>query len=173
MFASYQNQTAAPLTLKFDNARGFYIAITGNNVPDRVPDLFINRKYKNNKAMFTCDTLDLRKMNAKLIDSVTEISILSDRAVTSMIADIREHIGLLYDICECIAMLEMLTTFAQVSSKHNYVRRRCGDTIAIRNGRHPIYNAEDFVPNDAYATEAARFQIVTGINMSGKCSLKY
>ena len=45
------------------------------------------------------------------------------------------------------------------------------DTLAIEAGRHPIKEKimqTKFVPNDIYATQQTRFQIITGCNMSGK-----
>ncbi|KAH8633842.1 hypothetical protein IG631_12478 [Alternaria alternata] len=48
---------------------------------------------------------------------------------------------------------------------------RLTDTLAIEAGRHPIKEKimqGKFVPNDVYATQQTRFQIVTGCNMSGK-----
>jgi DNA mismatch repair protein MSH4 len=45
------------------------------------------------------------------------------------------------------------------------------DTLAIEAGRHPIKEKimlTKFVPNDVYATQQSRFQIITGCNMSGK-----
>ena len=39
------------------------------------------------------------------------------------------------------------------------------DTFAIKAGRHPIkekIHAERFVPNDVYATQQSRFQVITG-----------
>lgn len=45
------------------------------------------------------------------------------------------------------------------------------DTLGIEAGRHPIKEKimrTKFVPNDVYATQQTRFQIITGCNMSGK-----
>jgi DNA mismatch repair protein MSH4 len=51
------------------------------------------------------------------------------------------------------------------------VRPHITDTLAISAGRHPIREKimrSKFVPNDIYATQQSRFQIITGCNMSGK-----
>jgi DNA mismatch repair protein MSH4 len=45
------------------------------------------------------------------------------------------------------------------------------DTLAIQAGRHPIrekFHREKYIPNDVYATQQTRFQIITGCNMAGK-----
>ena len=39
------------------------------------------------------------------------------------------------------------------------------DTLAIKAGRHPIREKiyrDRFIPNDVYATQQSRFQIITG-----------
>lgn len=45
------------------------------------------------------------------------------------------------------------------------VRPEFTDTIAIKQGRHPVrekVHADRYVPNDVYATQQTRFQIITG-----------
>lgn len=68
-------------------------------------------------------------------------------------------------------MLDMLAAFAQLTTRHDYIRPELTNTLAIKNGRHPIreqIHTNKFIPNDAYATPQTRFQIITGCNMSGK-----
>src|SRR5271169_410887 len=48
------------------------------------------------------------------------------------------------------------------------VRPEFSDTLAIRKGRYPLMPGQEFVANDAYASQTCRFQILTGPNMSGK-----
>ena len=50
----------------------------------------------------------------------------------------------------------------------NLVRPELNDTIAIRKGRYPMMQGQEFVANDAFASQTCRFQIITGPNMSGK-----
>ena len=68
-------------------------------------------------------------------------------------------------------MLDMLCSFAQLTTSQDYTRPEISDTLAIKAGRHPIkekFKDIKFIPNDVYATQQKRFQIVTGCNMSGK-----
>lgn len=101
---------------------------------------------------------------------------------------ISPHIAALYRCSEVLAMLDMLVAFAHVAStSSSYVRPEFTDTLAIKDGRHPVlgrfcysvikfavlpapniaerYKFTDgaFVPNDTYATDAATFQILTGV----------
>ncbi|KAI6819431.1 hypothetical protein KC332_g9419 [Hortaea werneckii] len=159
-----------PLQTKFDQTRQFYIRLPADELVDRnLPPVFINVYKKNN--MIECQTLDLLKRNQKISDAHTEVLLMSDAAVRTLTADVREYMSTAFKICDGIAMLDMLASFAQVVTSQDYVRPTNSSTLAIRAGRHPIrekIQTSKFVPNDVYATQQTRFQILTGCNMSGK-----
>ena len=159
-----------PLLTKFDNARQFYLRLRAEELEQRnLPPVFINVFRK--KDNIECQTLDLLKRNQKISDAHTEVILMSDKAVQALIADVRRHMSSLFRICEGIAMLDMLASFAHLVTTQDYVRPQLSDTIAIKAGRHPIReNIQEakYIPNDVYATQQKRFQIVTGCNMSGK-----
>jgi DNA mismatch repair protein MSH4 len=160
-----------PLQQKFDNTRQFFMRLPAAELQERdLPAVFINVYKKNNNV--ECQTMDLMKRNQKIADAHTEVLLMSDKSVQELIADLREHMSVLFKICESIAMLDMLSSFAQVVTSQDYVRPKIDeDTLAVRAGRHPIREKiqnTKFVPNDIYATQQSRFQIITGCNMSGK-----
>jgi DNA mismatch repair protein MSH4 len=159
-----------PLQTKFDNARQFYLRLRAEELEQRdLPAIFINVFRK--KDNIECQTLDLLKRNQKISDAHTEVILMSDKAVQTLIAGVRQHMGSLFRICEGIAMLDMLASFAHLVTTQDYVRPQLSDTLAIKAGRHPIrekIQEAKYIPNDVYATQQKRFQIVTGCNMSGK-----
>ncbi|EON65045.1 hypothetical protein W97_04280 [Coniosporium apollinis CBS 100218] len=159
-----------PLDLKFDNVRQFYIRIAAADLEERpVPPEFTNLFRKKNWV--ECQTLDLMKRNQKISDSHNEVLLMSDKAVQELIEEIRSQMSILFKICEGIAMLDMVTSFAQLVTSQDYVRPQLTDTLAIKSGRHPIrekVQSAKFIPNDVYASQQTRFQIITGCNMSGK-----
>ncbi|KAL8867287.1 MAG: hypothetical protein Q9174_005758 [Haloplaca sp. 1 TL-2023] len=158
------------LEMKYDTARQFYIRIAVSELEERnLPEIFINAFKR--KAYIECQTLDLLKLNQKIIDSHHEVLQMSDRTIQELIDKIREDIAPLFKTCEAIALLDMIASFAQLVTVQDYCRPELTDTFAIKGSRHPIrekIHAEKFVPNDAYATQQSRFQIITGCNMSGK-----
>lgn len=118
-----------------------------------------------------CQTLDLLKWNQKIADSHHEVLQMSDRAVQDLIDKIRVDVAPLIRICEAVALLDMVAAFAQLVTTQDYCRPELTNTLAIKSGRHPIrekVHKAQFIPNDAYATQQSRFQIITGCNMSGK-----
>lgn len=158
------------LELKYDTARQFYIRIHNSELEDRIlPKVFINQFRRKN--IIECQTLDLLKSNQKILDSHHEVLQMSDSAVQDLIMAIRDDLAPLFKISDAIALLDMLAAFAHLVTTQDYTRPEMAPTLAIKDGRHPIREkiySEKFVPNDAYATQQSRFQIITGCNMSGK-----
>ena len=156
--------------MKYESARQYYIQIPVSDLENRnLPDEFINKFRRKN--VVECQTLDLVKWNQKIIDSHHEVLQMSDRVIQELIDKIREDMSPLFQVSEGVAMLDMISSFAQLVTTRDYCRPELQPTLAIKSGRHPIHekiHADRFIPNDAYATQQTRFQIITGCNMSGK-----
>ncbi|KZF26841.1 hypothetical protein L228DRAFT_279991 [Xylona heveae TC161] len=152
------------LTLKYDTAHQFYLRFPAADIEDRAfPSVFINVFKK--KHFYECQTLDLVKLNQKIVDAHNEVLLLSDSAVQELIEKVHGEIPGLFKICEGVAMLDMLASFAHISATSDYVRPELTDTLAIKAGRHAIrekIHTERFIPNDVYASQQSRFQIITG-----------
>ncbi|KAL1654742.1 MutS protein msh4 [Didymella pomorum] len=135
------------LDLKYDNARQFYIKIPSTELDGRgLPVVFTNV---------------IRRKN----------NIECDQAVDSLIEAVRGHMAVMFKICEAVGLLDMIAAFSQLVTTNDYTRPHLTDTLAIQAARHPIKEkiiSNKFVPNDVYATQQTRFQIITGCNMSGK-----
>ncbi|RLL94576.1 hypothetical protein CFD26_100587 [Aspergillus turcosus] len=156
------------LDLKFDSARQYYISVSASEVKT-LPEIFINIYRRKNRI--ECQTLDLVKLNQKIIDAHNEVINMSDQTIQSLITDVCSEISVLFRVSEAIAMLDMLAAFAELATCNEYIRPELTDVLAIKSGRHPIrekIHTKKFIPNDAYATQQSRFQIITGSNMSGK-----
>ncbi|KAK3718865.1 MutS protein msh4 [Vermiconidia calcicola] len=168
--ADLDEEHGLSLQRKFDNTRQFYLRLKAEELEQRdLPAVFINVFRK--KDIIECQTLDLLKRNGKIASAHTEVLLMSDKAIQELISNVREHMSILFKICEAIGMLDMLASFAQVVTSQDYIRPQITETLGVRNGRHPIrekIHHTKFIPNDVYATQQTRFQIITGCNMSGK-----
>ena len=105
------------------------------------------------------------------MDAHDEVINMSDRTIQELIQDVCSEISGLFRVSEAIAMLDMLAAFAQLATFNDYIRPELTDVLAVKAGRHPIrekIHSNKFIPNDGYATQQSRFQIITGCNMSGK-----
>lgn len=160
------------IDLKFDPARHYFLRIAASEFDDRpMPDVLVNVVPR--KHFLECQTLDLMKMNQKIRDAHNEVISMSDRSIQELIEAVRSRIHPLFKISEAIGFLDMLAAFTQLATAENYVKPELTQALAIKAGRHPIREKAQagtnrWIPNDVYATEQNRFQIITGCNMSGK-----
>ncbi|MCJ1356506.1 MAG: MutS protein msh4 [Icmadophila ericetorum] len=158
------------INLKFEYARQFYFEIPQSELENRnLPGVFINMFKK--KKLIECQTLNLVKGNQRLQDSHHEVLQMSDQIIQELIDRVREDVAPLSRISEGVAMLDLIAALAQTVTTQDYCRPELTPTLAIKDGRHPIrekIHSERFVPNDVYACEQSRFQVITGCNMSGK-----
>ncbi|KAI1128429.1 muts domain V [Nemania abortiva] len=156
--------------VKFDNRRKFWLRLEQSDFEDKqLPDVFINTIVRN--RWLECQTLTLVQLNNRITDSHNEAVMLSDKVIQQLLDGIREYVPELFRVCEGIALLDMVASFAQSATTRDYTRPEISEALALKSARHPIcerVNPEQFVPNDAYADENNRFQIITGCNMSGK-----
>ncbi|CAH1773969.1 unnamed protein product [Owenia fusiformis] len=162
-----------PLKTAYNSTRGFFIQLYCGGKQtisvDSLPGIFVKvTKFKNTIG---CTTADMIKYNERIKESLQEIYLMTNVVVSGLLVDIREHIGCLYKLTECVAMLDMLVSFAHACTVANYCRPEFTDTLAIKQGRHPILDQitiDSPVPNNTYASEDSNFLVITGPNMSGK-----
>lgn len=156
--------------MKYETARQFYIKIALSELEGKaLPPVFTNIIRRHNHI--ECQTVELMKRNQKINVSHQEVILMSDEAVGNLTEQVRSHMSMLFKVCEAVAMLDMIGAFAHLVTVNSYTQPQLTDTFAIEAGRHPIKEKiiqPKFIPNDAYATQQTRFQIITGCNMSGK-----
>ncbi|KAL7924326.1 muts domain V domain-containing protein [Trichoderma austrokoningii] len=158
------------VALKFDNQRMYWFRIpTADLNPGSVSQYLINVIPKKN--YIECQTLDLVKLNCRLSATSNEIVLRSDAIILELVENLRKEISPLFRVCDSIALMDMIASFAQVTTTRDYVRPEFDQTLALKSARHPILDktmVSEFVPNDYYSTDQFRFHFVTGCNMSGK-----
>uniref|UniRef100_A0A8C6WBT6 DNA mismatch repair protein n=1 Tax=Nannospalax galili TaxID=1026970 RepID=A0A8C6WBT6_NANGA len=161
-----------PLRTSFSSARGFFMQMTTDCTvlsSDQLPSEFIKISKVKNSYSFT--SADLIKMNERCQESLREIYHMTYMIVCKLLSEIYEYIHCLYKLSDTVSMLDMLLSFAHACTLSDYVRPEFTDTLAIKQGWHPILekiSVEKPVANDTYITEGSNFLIITGPNMSGK-----
>ncbi|KAF5706320.1 DNA mismatch repair MSH4 [Fusarium mundagurra] len=157
-------------SLRYDNGRKYWLRLRAADFDDRpLPDLLINVVRKKDKI--ECQTLDLVKLNLRLSDTSNEVVIRSDKVIQDLLKELRSDVPHLFRVCESVALVDMITSFAQLATTRDYVKPDLSTTLALKAARHPVLDKTMngiFVPNDYYSTEQYCFHIVTGCNMSGK-----
>uniref|UniRef100_A0A3Q2DG95 MutS homolog 4 n=1 Tax=Cyprinodon variegatus TaxID=28743 RepID=A0A3Q2DG95_CYPVA len=161
-----------PLRTSFSTSRGFFIQmkLDGVVLPEGIlPQEFIKvSKYRNN---YSFTTANLIKMNGRCDEALREIFHMSYVVICQLLTRIHEHIHCLYKLSDTVSMLDMLLSLASACTISDYVRPEFTDTLAIKQGRHPILERlarQQPVSNNSYISEGSNFVIITGPNMSGK-----
>uniref|UniRef100_A0A2R9BDR9 MutS homolog 4 n=1 Tax=Pan paniscus TaxID=9597 RepID=A0A2R9BDR9_PANPA len=172
MISQLGEKYSLPLRTSFSSARGFFIQMTTDCIAlptDQLPSEFIKVSKVKNSYSFT--SADLIKMNERCQESLREIYHMTYMIVCKLLSEIYEHIHCLYKLSDTVSMLDMLLSFAHACTLSDYVRPEFTDTLAIKQGWHPILekiSAEKPIANNTYITEGSNFLIITGPNMSGK-----
>ncbi|RMZ82025.1 hypothetical protein DV737_g2292, partial [Chaetothyriales sp. CBS 132003] len=163
------------LDFRYDPARQYYLRTPASEFDSNrpIPPEFVHQVRRKKFIEFT--TLPLLKLNQKIRDAHADVISLSDCSIQTLIEAVRTEVEPLFRISECIALLDMLAGWAQLSIAHDYRAKPefTPDTLALKSARHPIlsktlHSSSRLIPNDVYATPQNRFQIVTGANMSGR-----
>ncbi|KAK4819849.1 hypothetical protein QYF61_012994 [Mycteria americana] len=161
-----------PMKTSFSSARGFFIQmnVDCSTLPNgQLPSEFTKITKMKNTYSFT--SADLIKMNERCQESLREIYHMTYLIVCKLLNEVYEHIHCLYKLSDIVSMLDMLLSFAHACTLSDYVRPEFTDTLAIKQGWHPILEKiamEKPVSNNTYLTEGNNFVIITGPNMSGK-----
>ncbi|XP_041573133.1 mutS protein homolog 4 isoform X3 [Taeniopygia guttata] len=172
MITQLAEKYSLPMKTGFSSARGFFIQMNADcsTLPNgQLPSEFTKITKMKNTYSFT--SADLIKMNERCQESLREIYHMTYLIVCKLLNEIYEHIHCLYKLSDIVSMLDMLLSFAHACTLSDYVRPEFTDTLAIKQGWHPILEKiamEKPVSNNTYLTEGNNFVIITGPNMSGK-----
>uniref|UniRef100_A0A803YI14 MutS homolog 4 n=1 Tax=Meleagris gallopavo TaxID=9103 RepID=A0A803YI14_MELGA len=172
MITQLAEKYSLPLKTSFSSVRGFFIQLNADcsTLPNgQLPSEFT--KVTKTRNIYSFTSADLIKMNERCQESLREIYHMTYLIVCKLLNEIYEHIHCLYKLSDIVSMLDMLLSFAHACTISDYVRPEFTDTLAIKQGWHPILEKiamEKPVSNNAYLTEGSNFLIITGPNMSGK-----
>ncbi|KAJ2886985.1 MutS protein msh4 [Coemansia aciculifera] len=167
LIEQYSNETQVPIKATYKPSIGYLMSAKREVLGESIPEEFVNVVVK--KAVVTFSTIELIKLNNRLASVVTEINLLTEKAIHDVADVIRQNIAVLYRVSEAIALLDMLVSFAHHCTVSESVVPAFSDSINIVDGRHPILEAlgGEVVPNSV-STARATFTVVSGPNMGGK-----
>lgn len=160
------------LKIGFNKVFGYYLDVTRAN-SDLVPEDYIRKQTLANSERYI--TPELKEIEEKILGAEDKIKILEYDLFVALKERILKDINTLLHMGRQVAMIDVITAFAEVSYKYGYVRPEVtsGDGIKVVEGRHPVVerlvNAELFIPNDSLLDKTDnKLYIITGPNMAGK-----
>ena len=160
------------LKIKFNKVFGYYYEVT-NSFKSLVPEDYVRKQTLAGAERYTNDKL--KELEDIILNSQDRLSSLE----YELFAQVREKIYVSMErvqrTARSIALLDALTSLAQVADKNNYVRPAVNTDgiIDIKEGRHPVVEqmlqGDSFIPNDIYLdNDKKRISVITGPNMAGK-----
>ncbi len=162
------------LRVRYNKVFGYYIEVT-NSFKDLVPYSYVRKQTLVGAERYITD--ELKKLEEEILTSDEKAKQLELSIFNKIKQVLTDNIKKIQITSRAIACVDVLTTFANVAKKNNYVRPEITEddqksTFNVVGGRHPVVEAvssEQFIANDTYLdTEDNRMMIITGPNMAGK-----
>ena len=160
------------LKVGFNKVFGYYIEVSKKN-SDAVPEDYIRKQ-----TLVNCEryiTPELKEMESLVLNAESRINALEYELFTEVRNYLKTFTREIQDTADAISELDVLASFAEVSSRNGYVKPcvNDGDNIDIKGGRHPVIEQTSdggtFVSNDTYVNRTDQSMLlITGPNMAGK-----
>lgn len=156
----------------YNKVFGYYIDVS-KGLADKVPDDYIRKQTLVNNERFV--TPELKEKEDLVFSAEAKINKLEYEEFRKLRDSVLPYTDNLQKASSAVAALDVLISFAKVSSDNGYVRPLVndGDIIDIKDGRHPaveqLLGSGMFVSNNTYLDMSSHsLLIITGPNMSGK-----
>lgn len=160
------------LKVGFNKVFGYYLEVTKSYF-DLIPDNYIRKQTLANCERFI--TPELKETERTVLNAEAKINQTEYELFSQVRQLLQNYINQIQETSKSIAALDVLTAFAEVSEKNNYVKPKVdsSDNLLIEKGRHPVIEQtiKDgiFVSNDTYLNKNDQsLLLITGPNMSGK-----
>jgi len=160
------------LKVGYNKVFGYYIEVTKSKY-DLIPENYIRKQTLVNAERFI--TPELKEMEGLVLHAEVKINQMEYEIFQDLRNEIKGHIEKIQRTSQQISTLDVLASFAEVSTRYGYTKPTIhdGDEIKIEKGRHPVIeqSIKDgvFVPNDTYIDcQKSSMLLVTGPNMAGK-----
>ena len=164
------------LKVGFNKVFGYYIEVT-NSYLNQVPPNYVRKQTLTGGERFITD--ELKKHEDDVLSAQTKIQELEYKIYSDFRNYSKEFVDIIRKAAECIAKLDVLTSFATIALENNYTKPEINKTseFIVKNGRHPVlekilplgtYVANDLDLQNSTENDSTRFMILTGPNMAGK-----
>jgi len=160
------------LKIGYNRVFGYYIEVTKSYL-SMVPQEYIRKQTLAGAERYI--TEELKTLEERVLTAHERILSLENALFQELLKTIAGQLPKIQRTAAAVARLDVLCSFAQVSSRYDYCRPEVdlSDEIFIRDGRHPVVermmDGMPFVPNDTKLDCGSnQIAIITGPNMAGK-----
>lgn len=156
------------LKVGFNSVFGYYLEVSKAQ-GSKVPGHYIRKQTTAGAERYI--TTDLKEHEAKVLGAQDKATALEADLFVRLRTRVAGLAGPLLATARALAEVDVLSTFAEIAARRNYVRPEMveSDVLEIDSGRHPVVEASGpgFVPNDLRLGDT-RCIVLTGPNMAGK-----
>ncbi|MFA6333977.1 MAG: DNA mismatch repair protein MutS [Bacteroidales bacterium] len=164
------------LKISYNNVFGYYLEVR-NTHKDKVPQDWIRKQTLVSAERYI--TQELKEYEEKILGAEEKMLSLELSLFAAIVTEIQSNISVIQQNSSILAKLDTLVGFAQLARSNNYNRPsiNLGNTIVIKDGRHPVIETlmapgEEYIANDLFLdSDSQQIIILTGPNMSGKSAL--
>ena len=161
------------LKIGFNKVFGYYIEVTNSFLPMIKDEYnYIRKQTTSNSERFI--TPELKEKEKFILSADDKIMALEYEIFNTIRNYVKSLTKQIQDVADIISFVDVMTSFAEVSTNNNYVRPQftCDESIEVINGRHPVMEAinkyDSYVPNDVIILPEQHFVLISGPNMGGK-----
>ncbi len=163
------------LKIGYNRVFGYYLEVTNSKL-SLVPEDYSRRQTLAGSERFT--SLDLKEYEERILTAAEKITELE----ASLFEQVRERTAAeaprVKATASVVAETDVFCSMGEIASRYGYCAPEFvpRPVIELKDSRHPVVERigleRGFVPNDVTLdSEAERFMIITGPNMSGKSTL--
>ena len=173
-FESEEREKTGIKTLKvgYNRVFGYYIEVS-KGMKDLVRDEY---GYERKQTLSNCERYIspiLKEKEAIILNAEEKIVELEYELFCEVKNKIKLYIPKLQEVAKTISQIDVLLSFATVSSENNYIRPKLIDEnkIHIIDNRHAVVEKvidSEYVPNDIVMDKNTNILLITGPNMAGK-----
>ena len=165
----------ANLKIGYNRVFGYYIEVTKSKLP-LVPEDYSRRQTLAGSERFTSP--ELKECEERMLTAAERIATLEASLFEEVRGRAASEAGRVKAAAAVVAETDVFCSMGETASRYGYCRPEfvSRPLVELRGCRHPVVERigpdGGFVPNDVTLdSEADRFMIITGPNMSGKSTL--
>ena len=162
------------LKVGYNRVFGYFLEISNAN-KHLVPDDYQRRQTLTGAERYV--TPALKEYEEKVLSAADRIETRERELFEALRRDAGAAIRRWQQVARRVATIDVLTAFAEVAEREQYVRPELNDgfDMEIVAGRHPVVERmmarEKFIPNDLVLSEDGQMIVLTGPNMAGKSTI--
>ncbi len=164
------------LKVGYSRSFGYYLEVSKGQVDAVKEDFgYIRRQTLTNAQRYT--TVELKELEVKLENASDQILRIEQELFDQLIQNLRPFVQPLYEIASLLAQIDVLCSFATISSLPGYVRPEFNTErkLQLRDSVHPILEttlkSHQVIANDIDVDPSSPIMILTGPNMGGKSTI--